>query len=468
LFGYHCFSDDTEVLTDYGWQSFRDVVNRRDGTRLATLNQETGAVEYQVPEKYYAYDYAGEMVHLFGKVDALVTPNHRMWIRRRSTDNFEFVTADALPSEFETRRDLGEYEGVEVDDFVIPAYTNRINQSETTKTRQPITVPMDDWLEFFGYWITEGCLNGSGGVSLYQNPGAVLDAMIGCVSRLGFPMSQYDHKKCVNLHIADVQLARYLKQFGKSRDKRIPRHLLNLSRRQLRILFDALMLGDGHFIDGKPNYFCTASRQLANDMQEIALKLGYCTNLSKHCDGYYYVIVGDTRLTPRTTSKYVERVPYAGKVYCVTVPNGLVFVRRNGKASWQGNSYWMANREDPDALTRHWPYLAGRWEEIDKVLMSAGVRVKWAFTEGGAVGGRVNPDGGFSLYPNDGWKANTCYGGDFTRYLADMRRFNELCAASVAGREGRVLGATLFTSGIGTGWESFQLRGPEMDAMKGL
>jgi hypothetical protein len=34
---------------------------------------------------------------------------------------------------------------------------------------------------------------------------------------------------------------------------------------------------------------------------------------------------------------YIKEVDYSGFVYCVTVPNGTLFVRRNGKPYWSGN-----------------------------------------------------------------------------------------------------------------------------------
>ena len=59
------------------------------------------------------------------------------------------------------------------------------------------------------------------------------------------------------------------------------------------------------------------------------------------------------RLTPRMSTKQIrkksmdtevseELVHYQGTVYCVQVPSGIVYVRRNGKGVWCGNSppYW--------------------------------------------------------------------------------------------------------------------------------
>jgi hypothetical protein len=33
-----------------------------------------------------------------------------------------------------------------------------------------------------------------------------------------------------------------------------------------------------------------------------------------------------------------NRVEYHGTVHCVAVPNGIVYIRRNGKAAWCGDS----------------------------------------------------------------------------------------------------------------------------------
>lgn len=38
------------------------------------------------------------------------------------------------------------------------------------------------------------------------------------------------------------------------------------------------------------------------------------------------------------TSAYVRVLPYEGSVHCITVPNGIFYVRRNGLDSWTGNS----------------------------------------------------------------------------------------------------------------------------------
>jgi hypothetical protein len=48
-------------------------------------------------------------------------------------------------------------------------------------------------------------------------------------------------------------------------------------------------------------------------------------------------IAYDRDIVEITKAPRVE--PYDGLVYCVTVPNGIVLTRRNGKCAWSGNSY---------------------------------------------------------------------------------------------------------------------------------
>lgn len=41
--------------------------------------------------------------------------------------------------------------------------------------------------------------------------------------------------------------------------------------------------------------------------------------------------------TKTRKERYINEVDYKGKVYCMTVPNGTLYVRRNGKPFWSSN-----------------------------------------------------------------------------------------------------------------------------------
>lgn len=88
---YACYDKETEVLTENGWVYWKNY-NKTD--KLATVNLETGCLEYQKPLKHYVYKYKGRMECCKSThIDYCVTPNHNMvvrdkgkWILRRADE----------------------------------------------------------------------------------------------------------------------------------------------------------------------------------------------------------------------------------------------------------------------------------------------------------------------------------------------------------------------------------------------
>jgi len=120
----------------------------------------------------------------------------------------------------------------------------------------------------------------------------------------------------------------------------------------LKELFEGLMHGDGSKAQTNWTYF-TTSEQLADDFSELLLRIGWCGSVvkqikfsrgTKNIRPLYRIPINRTRLTPATNKREPSHtsVDYDGKVYCCTVPSGLLYVRRNGKSCWCGNSdyFW--------------------------------------------------------------------------------------------------------------------------------
>jgi DNA-directed RNA polymerase beta subunit/intein/homing endonuclease len=81
------------------------------------------------------------------------------------------------------------------------------------------------------------------------------------------------------------------------------------------------------------NEFRTTYMQLANDVSQLVLHAGSMSKIEKKGDEFI------VKLITISSEKYVEKfTPYMGKVYCCTVRSGIIYVRRNGKAVWCGNS----------------------------------------------------------------------------------------------------------------------------------
>jgi hypothetical protein len=129
------------------------------------------------------------------------------------------------------------------------------------------------------------------------------------------------------------------------------------------------MSGDGdHNYRGKNSFrYSTVSYKLASEVQELALKLGFQAwikleeNLNYSAPSGFYdkktfiYRVHISKDTIHTVKReQIKTISYIGSVYDITVPNHIIFVRRNGKCVWSGNcGAWGNGREkSPAAICR--------------------------------------------------------------------------------------------------------------------
>lgn len=335
IWHYGCYDEQTEILTDKGWKYFRDL-SKED--KVATLDKNNILI-YQYPISYTKYYYSGKMFSQKGHlIDILVTLDHNLWLRTYNTPKWKFITAINSPRYVKYKRNAI-WNGTEQKYFILPLIKNQTRKEQ----RLDLKILMDDWLEFFGYWITEGCNCGKPPknyrVKISQSQkvnSETYEKIKKCMERLGY--KYYINKEYFT--ISNKQLWNYLEQFGHAKDKFIPRELLQLSSRQLKILFDSMMYGDG---DKKGTRYATISKQLTDDFQELLLKIGLAGTMAKiltKTNPQFHVFISKRKLEPIANHTKDERsiIEYSGNVYCVTVPNHIVYIRRNGKPCWCGNS----------------------------------------------------------------------------------------------------------------------------------
>jgi UDP-glucuronate decarboxylase len=332
-----CYDSETEILTEDGWVPFPML---RHGTAVATLT-EGGEVEYHVPDEIISYPYVGELVRFAGPgFDLAVTPNHRVYARyRHGIPKFLEAGDDhnwpawkiPVAAEFRAR----EIEWVEFGEPPDPSVT-------------PDRVTMDDWLEFLGYYLSEGFIDeavlvreasgrnydiGEYNVLLAPGEGSSRERVKACLDRLGFEYFPLDDSR---LRVRGKRFARFLVPVGKADDRYIPREYLGLSVRQSKILLHAMTRCDGDF-HGDSVCYWTRSEHLADDVQELALRCGYSASksLAPGRDIHRVTI----RRSVEAELSEPERALYAGRVHCVNVRNHVICVRRNGKAAFCGNCY---------------------------------------------------------------------------------------------------------------------------------
>jgi DNA-binding XRE family transcriptional regulator len=245
----------------------------------------------------------------------------------------------------------------------------------------------DDFAAFMGMWLSEGSLTtGRNFVHIsqrrkskgYQEFRDLLVRILG--TEPGYSGDGWRFKSAA--------LVRYLQQFGHAPDKFIPAEILDASAEQLAIFWRFYMLGDGCYEPGGRQRIITASKRMADGLQEVAQKIGFQASVIERKPHSGQLPGGRTQISPvrpsyavtlRTTRKYrvqhVDRVPYDGKVYCVTVPNETLYVRRNGQPSWCGNTlaplldYWGNPPAAPaEAYVQYVNGLPWNWLTRDDVI----------------------------------------------------------------------------------------------------
>ncbi len=347
-----CYSDDTEILTkDKGWLRFKEL-SKTD--LVATRNTENSVFQWQTPTAIIAHQYEGDICHFQSRcIDLLVTPEHRMLIRT-PTKKEHILTAAALAvkplldGHYKIPMTSTWISGVEVPNMIFSYVAS--NGDWTFK------ISGDDYCALLGAYISEGNLRKLGGIEINQTRKSKAyklysDLIVRINGRTG-----YNGKAFI---IARRSLTKHFSQFGLSSDKFVPELIRNAPKRQIQIFWDYYMASDGCSqttmnSTGKGNHpttkqeAITTSPVLADHLVELAQKLGYSASVACRAGGLRKVIdrichVKDSyhirvRYSSHAAATSCSVPTYKGNVYCVSVPNGIVFVRRNGKTAWCGNS----------------------------------------------------------------------------------------------------------------------------------
>jgi len=364
---FTCYDDKTEILTQSGWKSFNDL---KQGESVATLSS-AGYLEYQVPCRIINEQYTGKMIRFGGfpraSCDLLVTPNHDMYARKpigkykgkKYGQEYEAVRADKImlhPKGWQFKN-YAKWVGKEQDFFTLPQVT-RLEKNNTIANIEDNTknyiFKMDDWLEFLGYYLADGSSTYGANTHSYRiriaKFGDKLAQIKRCIQRLGIS-GIYDRPD--GLEFNSKAIYSYLKPLGHAHEKYIPQEYMNLDTRQLKILYKGLMM-DG----STQGLYVTTSKKLADQVQEILLKIGVSGRVSLHQakghkaklkdgriitgkhDSYnvFYVKTKRCGIAGGNNAHLPQWVDYVGTIYCCEVPNHVIYIRRNGIPMWSGNS----------------------------------------------------------------------------------------------------------------------------------
>ena len=354
-----CYDDQTEILTENGWRLFKDL---KPGEPVATLNPLDNCLEYHAPSSKVCFPYRGDMLSIEScRINFCVTPNHKMYANTGS--GFGLVEAEKIYRRTHVEfSKTANWQAQPIGWVTIPAHSVDwscgVPPVKRSKVWPEVRMSSDVAMAIMGFYLAEGSIErrNSGrpsGVSFGQNDGATWDTFVEIIKKSGLPFTTKKRKTGFNVALINSsQFASFMSQFGEGTKKNIPKWVKAASSWELKELFDWYMRGDG----SNTGYVCsTVSRQLAHDLQEVCLKIGYSASekplksvdfIAPNGKGYtslpsYRINISRKYLTPqlpRLSSEW-KKVKYSGFVHCVTVTNHIIYVRRNGVAMWCGNCF---------------------------------------------------------------------------------------------------------------------------------
>jgi hypothetical protein len=369
------FTPDHDVLTKDGWTPIGKVSTSAE---VATLDPETDDIQYQSPRATPESSRDGMMYRVKSQqIDLKVTPGHRMYVNPRNPmvngENYaghRLMQADSIAGKRVRYKADGSWTGTsssttELDAIDIGRGMGRGSNSHSLSdyATKP-EVPTNDLFELTGLFLAEGFTDaddsGNYRMDIVQCP----DVHPGVYDRIAelFEKCGASAHECTDrVSGINKQLYSFLDKIPSgAANKRVPRWMLTCNDEHLKALFRGLHAGDGHETATGCLVYTSTSKGLCDDVQEIALKTGRAARVSQQCEAGTTVINGQVtnqqacyrthvrteRLTPTINHSHVkeqdaqteEFVDYSGTLHGCTVPNGVIYVRRNGKACWCGGS----------------------------------------------------------------------------------------------------------------------------------
>ena len=314
-----CYDEQTEVLTNQGWKPWPDVT----GHEQFVTRSSDGLIEYQRASHHIAKRYDGPMIRIDATdVDLLVTPDHRMWVAGHDDDGWRFRPA----------RDLRD-----------GSYRLATGGGHWITSEPKMSVAR---FALLGLFLAVGEFAGSTArfrlrdeaeIAFFLEQAAAAEFSVTTRSRSCFDVSADEDfllavKKCAADDGANG----------------IPREVLDASPESLDALHAGLFARQSSTGE---RILTTVSPALAGQLQETALKGGQVAVVSRSDDGRRWRVAmrpadlahARIGLTTEARRPQVTVEHYRGRIYCVTVPNGTLYVRRNGKPLWCGNSPFEHN-----------------------------------------------------------------------------------------------------------------------------
>ena len=361
-----CYDSETEILTENGWVKFPEYL---DSTiKVATLNPSTDAFEWQTPTDIIHMPYSGNMVYTHTRyLDSMVTPNHNHYVSLRIGKGINSRWTSFTKEQASNLVDVVKR---------VRYKTAASKYIGSTPNTFDITPNANAFATFIGWYTAEGWIHTDNtivyiAVKAHGRDESILTDLFdnnafkykrAYYTTKAAKVSPYGIKtpagyEMVYFSFYSKELCQWLREnVGAScYTKHLSSEILGWSSEYLINVWEGFHAGDGEKRSGlittntkktwqsrksftdRGNRAYTVSKDLAESFIELGLKIGASVNYVKNKE-VYRISVHAFDYSVAEYRHQTSKVPYDGMVHCVTVPNGLVFVRRNGRVLVSGNS----------------------------------------------------------------------------------------------------------------------------------
>lgn len=323
--GNHCFDEDTELLTIDGFKN----VHEYDGEKLATMNLETGKLEFQEPLRIIINYHDGLMKHFVNKqLDLMITNKHRLIYTYENG-----------------KKDINKYRLEPVDE---------INNKE-------IFIPMscwnnnkdynisDEWLRLMAWCLTDSYYDESR-IIFYQRKSQV-NRITDLLDKLDLKYRYHERDRdikeiCGKKLKSKPEIGCEITLNKNEADKvkvrvdhyKVPDVLWNVSKEQFITFLEEMVFCDGskHKSAPESSWVLYKSYEILSQVQALCIKHNIRTSLKEYRKNQYKLNIAVNHNGVRIKNRW-EDVPYKGLVWCATVPNDTLICRRDGKVAVVGN-----------------------------------------------------------------------------------------------------------------------------------
>jgi hypothetical protein len=346
----YCYSADTEVLTNRGWLKHEDITIK---DKVACFDTTKDQIVWDDFLFLWEQDYKGKMLEVSGKsTNFCVSPEHSVWINKyngSSTVGYEKIKAKDLAtlsnSLFKVKIAAKSAVKTGPDSFTVPYYYSGRKDREAKNT----TVSMKDWVEFLGWFISEGSATASKDwlVNLTQAEGDYSRLIDSNLSRLPYTVSRKEYitqwgKKQIQWGINCKELCLWLREYCgvHSENKKVPSFIFDCSTEDQELFLRTLLMGDGSRVhSSRSPQYNSQSEVLIDQVQRIAISLGYSSTKGFYkAGGMYRCTIMKRQENQLSKNNNIREVDYDGKIFCLKTNQGFYVTRRKGRVAIQGNT----------------------------------------------------------------------------------------------------------------------------------